>query len=339
MAQSGPLESRAVWLANRLVGNPPGTTLIESTLNGPALVALRDVVVGPAGRGAATRCRAARRPNHNPGPHRRPRHAAPDRGRRTRLSRRRRRDRGRRVSGLHMRPDRQALSQGDVLGLAREVVRGHEMQARPAEVPSRLVIRLHRGSQWSQAAKDALTSAPFTVTTGDRMGVRLEGPEVSGGELLSESPPPGAVQVRPSGARSCCSPTASAARDTTSRPSFTPTTSRLPVNCAPASGCALPSWAVTPSVGSAIWPEEYREMINRFENTCVLVTGAAGRDGAAARRQRRATRSRSTASSPSSSPPTGLLTSSLATRRSPATRRPPALPRGRSRLVGADHPH
>ena len=32
------------------------------------------------------------------------------------------------------------------------------------------------------------------------MGVRLEGPEVPGGELLSESPPPGAVQVPAGGA-------------------------------------------------------------------------------------------------------------------------------------------
>ena len=32
------------------------------------------------------------------------------------------------------------------------------------------------------------------------MGVRLQGPFVPGGELLSESPPPGAVQVPPSGA-------------------------------------------------------------------------------------------------------------------------------------------
>ena len=47
---------------------------------------------------------------------------------------------------------------------------------------------------------DALTSEPFTVATGDRMGVRLDGPEVPGGELLSESPPPGAVQVPAGGA-------------------------------------------------------------------------------------------------------------------------------------------
>ena len=49
------------------------------------------------------------------------------------------------------------------------------------------MIRLHRGPQWSQEAEEALTSGPFTVATGDRMGVRLEGPDVPGGELLSES--------------------------------------------------------------------------------------------------------------------------------------------------------
>ena len=74
------------------------------------------------------------------------------------------------------------------------------MQARPQEIPYHLVIRLHRGPQWSNEAEEALTSAPFTVATGDRMGVRLEGPEVPGGELLSESPPPGAVQVPGGGA-------------------------------------------------------------------------------------------------------------------------------------------
>src|SRR4051794_29547712 len=51
MAQSGPLDPRAARLANALCGNPPGTTLIESTLHGPKLTALADVVIGAAGRG------------------------------------------------------------------------------------------------------------------------------------------------------------------------------------------------------------------------------------------------------------------------------------------------
>jgi KipI family sensor histidine kinase inhibitor len=51
MAQSGPLDARAASLANRLAGNASGTALIESTLSGPTLLALRDVIVGAAGRG------------------------------------------------------------------------------------------------------------------------------------------------------------------------------------------------------------------------------------------------------------------------------------------------
>ena len=92
------------------------------------------------------------------------------------------------------------LKRGDVLGLARDDAAPHEMQARAQEVPYHLVIRVRRGPQWSEEAERALTSEPFTVATGDRMGVRLEGPEVPGGELLSESPPPGAVQVPAGGA-------------------------------------------------------------------------------------------------------------------------------------------
>src|SRR3954468_1498872 len=53
MAQSGPLDGPAADLANALCDNPPGTTLIESALKGPALVALRDVFAGAAGRGFA----------------------------------------------------------------------------------------------------------------------------------------------------------------------------------------------------------------------------------------------------------------------------------------------
>ena len=125
--------------------------------------------------------------------------------------------------GLIGRP----LAPGDVLGLAREATPGHEMQARPQERPFHVVIRLHRGPQWSQEAEDALTAAPFTVTTGDRMGVRLEGPEVPGrraaARVAAARRRPGA---RRAARRSCCSPTASAAPATTSPPSSTPTTSR-----------------------------------------------------------------------------------------------------------------
>ena len=51
MAQSGPLDAAAARLANALCDNPAGTTLIESTMKGPTLVALCTVIVGAAGRG------------------------------------------------------------------------------------------------------------------------------------------------------------------------------------------------------------------------------------------------------------------------------------------------
>jgi KipI family sensor histidine kinase inhibitor len=205
MAQSGPLDARAARLANALAGNPAGTTLIESTLNGPTLLALRDVVVGAAGRGLQLHVDDA------------------PVGQLTTLVRK-----GQRIAlrptgtgvrgylalagGIDAEPflgstsvDRigligSPLKRGDVLGLARDNGAPREMQARAQEIPFHIVIRLHRGPQWSEEAERALTSAPFTVATGDRMGVRLEGPDVPGGDLLSESPPPGAVQVPNGGA-------------------------------------------------------------------------------------------------------------------------------------------
>jgi biotin-dependent carboxylase-like uncharacterized protein len=205
MAQSGPLDPRAARLANALCGNPPGTTLIESTLNGPKLTALTALTVGAAGRGLTLELDGERVGQ------------VTTKVRQGQTLRMRATGNGVRGYlavaggfetdaflgsasvdryGLIGRP----LRAGDLLGLARDDTAPLEMQARAQEVPYHLVIRLHRGPQWSEEAERALTQAPFTVATGDRMGVRLEGPEVPGGELLSESPPPGAVQVPSGGA-------------------------------------------------------------------------------------------------------------------------------------------
>jgi KipI family sensor histidine kinase inhibitor len=204
LAQSGPLDGAAARLANALCGNPPGTACIESTLTGPTLVALRDLVVGAAGRGMAleidgaavacettyARCGATLRLRST------------GEGVRSYLAV---------AGGIDAEPflgsisvDRhgllgRALEPGDVLGIATDSLPTVRLRATIEAVRTPQVIRVHRGPQWSLDAEDALARATFTVSTGDRMGLRLSGPEILGGELLSESPPPGAVQVPPSG--------------------------------------------------------------------------------------------------------------------------------------------
>ena len=155
MAQSGPLDARAARLANALAGNPPGTTLIESTLNGPTLLALRDVVVGAAGRGLqlhvddepvgqmTTLVRKGQRVALRP----------TGKGVRGYLAL---------AGGIDAEPflgstsvDRigligSPLKRGDVLGLARDDGVPQEMQARAQEIPFHLVLRVHRGPQWSE---------------------------------------------------------------------------------------------------------------------------------------------------------------------------------------------
>jgi len=68
------------------------------------------------------------------------------------------------------------------------------------------VLRIVRGTDWerftSEAQRSLVTSA-FTVTTdSDRMGARLDGPElkrVESGDLLSEAVAPGTLQIPPNG--------------------------------------------------------------------------------------------------------------------------------------------
>jgi antagonist of KipI len=69
-----------------------------------------------------------------------------------------------------------------------------------------LPLRFIRGTDWNlfaDSAHDAFTAAGFIVThEADRMGVRLDGPELTRHEtndLLSEAVAPGTVQVPPSG--------------------------------------------------------------------------------------------------------------------------------------------
>lgn len=211
LARSGPLDERSADLANHLVGNLPGTPLLELTLLGPKLMALQDVTLAVAGSGMVPRIdgktvttqacftlSAGQTLDFSPTPQ----------GARSYLAV---------AGGLETQPflgsssvDRtgrigRPLQAGDVLGL------GSLQKPFPslAPIPSSLLpasgqaaevtLRLLPGPQASFAALVALASAPFRVSSGDRMGIRLSGPEVPGGQVVSEATPHGAVQVTPAG--------------------------------------------------------------------------------------------------------------------------------------------
>jgi allophanate hydrolase subunit 2 len=92
------------------------------------------------------------------------------------------------------------LRAGDLLGLA--TVPGGApptLSARVEPGDRTAPIRLVRGPQWTAEAERALEAGTFAVAAGDRTGIRLDGSDVPGGELLSEAPMMGAVQVTTGG--------------------------------------------------------------------------------------------------------------------------------------------
>lgn len=205
MARSGPLDERAAALANHLVGNLPGTSLLELTLLGPTLTALQEVVLAVVGHGMTGQVAGRAVPADSPfvlAAGETLRFTPTGEGARSYLAV---------AGGLETLPflgsssvDRtgrvgRPLQAGDVLGLGGEVGRaaGH---ARPLPaLPTHLTLRLLPGPQATYEALVALGSAPFRVREGDRMGIRLDGPSVPGGQVVSEATPHGAVQVTPAG--------------------------------------------------------------------------------------------------------------------------------------------
>lgn len=205
LARSGPLDPRSARLANRLVGNPPGAPLLEVAYRGPVFTALRDVVAAGAGYGFVLVLEGEEVPLG--------RSFLWRRGRALRFL-----PRGRGVraylavaGGLQARPFLgsvspdlrgrvgRALRAGDVLGLAGERSVRPGMAFAQVSLPYPFRLRLLPGPQFTEEASRALLAAPFRVARADRMGVELVGPEVPGGEGLSEATPLGGVQVPPSG--------------------------------------------------------------------------------------------------------------------------------------------
>ncbi len=205
LARSGPLDPRSASLANRLVGNPPGAPLLEMAHRGPVLLALRDLVAAFAGYGLVPLLEGEEIPP-----------AQSFFWPKGRLLRFQPKGKGVRgylalAGGLEARPFLgsaspdlrgrigRPLRSGDVLGLAepRPVRPGRAFPQPP--LPRAFRLRLLPGPQYTPEAWAAFLSGAFRVVRVDRMGVELWGPEVPGGEGLSEATPLGGVQVPPSG--------------------------------------------------------------------------------------------------------------------------------------------
>lgn len=204
LAASGVLDRHSAGIANRMVGNPASAPLLELTLNGPVCSVLSPVVAAFAGYGMSPLV------NGEPAPA-----AQTFALRKGDVLSFKPCGEGVRgymalaggieseqfwgsastdVTGLVGR----ALQAGDVLGLAapRRALAGFGLGQ---QWPVKQRIRLLAGPQYSLEAMQALCLAPFELVSGDRMGLRLSGPEVPGGELISEATPLGAIQITTQG--------------------------------------------------------------------------------------------------------------------------------------------
>lgn len=205
LARSGWLDERSAKLANAVVGNKANESLLELTLKGPVLTALRDVVVGFAGFGMKCLLDGEEIPVDTSVSVRKGQRLsfkASSSGVRAYLSV---------AGGFEVKSFMgscsvdvggrigRALRVGDVLGVARVSKARPGFSVRVPALPKRIRVRLLAGPQATREAIEALCKGEFTVTSLDRMGVRLEGPQVSGGELISEATPMGAVQITTQG--------------------------------------------------------------------------------------------------------------------------------------------
>ena len=205
MALCGPMDSRSARIANAVVGNRPEDPLLELTLKGPVLKVLEETVIGFAGfgmellldgaaqaSGIGIKIAAGRELSFRP----------ISSGVRAYLAVAGGLDHGaflgsrstdlRGLIGRTLRTD-------DVLGTAQPRRVRDGFSVRTAQLPRRAAIRLRPGPQATPEALAALCVGVFTVGSLDRMGVRLEGPKVPGGELISEATPMGAVQITTNG--------------------------------------------------------------------------------------------------------------------------------------------
>ena len=216
LARAGAMDWRAARLANLIVGNPAGAPLLEMTGTGPRLAVLADTVLavtGPAlapelGSRSVDAYRGLRvAPGMEVG------FTGTGEGVRSYLAVAGGLEVARFLGsastdtrGLVGRP----LRVGDVLGndpvgprVAGRGFRPHSFRFEPHAGMGRrrttAGVRIRPGPQADPDAWSALLAGTFEVTAADRVGLRLAGWAVPGGEVRSEGTPLGAVQVPPGG--------------------------------------------------------------------------------------------------------------------------------------------
>jgi len=208
LARGGPLDPRALREANQHVGNADAAAGLEMALSGPRCRVLRDTVIGVGGSALRVLVDGRERDTSRP--------IALRRGAELRFE-----PTGAEVLsylalpggiegivwggsvGVDVRASLgRPLERGDVLGQRSHAPSrsGLRVVARQERWPERVTVRLLAGPQATREALEVLDGATFQVSAADRMGVRLEGPEVPGGELISEPTELGAVQVTTGGA-------------------------------------------------------------------------------------------------------------------------------------------
>jgi KipI family sensor histidine kinase inhibitor len=208
LARSGPIDAHAAGLANRLLGNPPGAAVLELNLSGPTFRVLGAGVIAFAGWGVAPWINQTKHP-----PFRSLALRSGDTlsfkpiatGYRGYLALpggiESRHFWGSAAVDLRGKIGR-ALQASDVLGSVRPPA--HPPRAGFSFTPYRrfcgvTTLVVMPGPQATPAALSALSSTVFTVSSADRMGIRLSGAKIPGGDVTSEATPLGAVQITTDG--------------------------------------------------------------------------------------------------------------------------------------------
>ncbi len=205
LARSGPLDRTSARIANALVDNPTNAPLLEMSLLGPTLEALRDMVVAFTGAGVVPKLDGVPLEPYSsalvargsvldfpPSSNGRSGYlaiaggfdvstfmgsASVD------------------IRGLIGRP----LKEGDLLGAARHATPRHGFAFAPYRPGDLAPVRLIPGPQYDPDLMKALTEKPLRIEHSDRMGIRLSQAAAQGNGIRSEGNPLGAVQLTSDG--------------------------------------------------------------------------------------------------------------------------------------------